>query len=32
MRSYAERLNADVIAFEEVESIKAAAGVFVTAE
>lgn len=28
MRSYAERLNADVIAFEEVQSIKAAARVF----
>jgi endonuclease/exonuclease/phosphatase family metal-dependent hydrolase len=28
MRGYAERLNADVIAFEEVESIKAAARVF----
>jgi endonuclease/exonuclease/phosphatase family metal-dependent hydrolase len=28
MRRYAERLNADVIAFEEVESVKAAARVF----
>lgn len=32
MRSYAERLDADVIAFEEVESIKAAARVFDTAK
>lgn len=28
MRGYAERLNADVVAFEEVESVKAAARVF----
>lgn len=28
MRRYAERLNADVVAFEEVESVKAAARVF----
>ncbi len=28
MRGYAERLDADVVAFEEVESVKAAARVF----